>query len=90
MELDLVQRTGPVVIHVACTFFKPVVYPARLTLDSSVHSLGRSSVVMEHDLYQSEQLMAQGISKIVWVDYQANKSIPLPDTIRELFASHHK
>lgn len=86
MMLDMGQSTGPVVIHVSCTFLLPVVYPATLTLHSSLHSLGRSSVVIDHDLYQAEQLMAQGVSKVVWVDYRANKSIPLPQAIRHLFA----
>ena len=85
LGLDLRKITGPVVVHVACTFLKPVVYPATLTLHTSLHQLGRSSVVMDHDLYQGEQLMAQGICKIVWVNYAANQSIALPDTIRAFF-----
>lgn len=78
--------TGPVVIHVACTFLKPVIYPATLTIKSSIHSLGNSSIIMDHDLYQNEALMAQGLSKVVWVDYQQGKSVPLPNAIRELFS----
>ena len=86
LQMDMKQNTGPVVIHVACTFLKPVIYPATLSLVSSLHSLGRSSVVLDHDIYQNEQLMAQGVCKIVWVDYQVNKSIPLPEKIQLLFA----
>ncbi len=86
MKLDLRQKTGPVVIHVACTFLKPVVYPATLKLHSSAHSLGRTSFVMDHDLYQNETLMAQGMCKIVWVDYQKNTSISLPKGIQDLFS----
>lgn len=85
MRLDLRQKTGPVVIHVACTFLKPVVYPATLTLHSSVHSLGQTSFVMDHDLYQNQILMAEGKCKIVWIDYQLNTSISLPEDIRHLF-----
>ncbi|MDX1836343.1 acyl-CoA thioesterase [Legionella taurinensis] len=85
LNLDMRQTLGPVVIHIACTFLKPVVYPATLTLTSSVHSLGRSSFVMDHDLFQDEQLMAQGTSKIVWVDYQKNQSVPVPECIRGFF-----
>ena len=84
LGLDMEQSTGPVVVHVACTFLKPVVYPAKLTLNSSLHSLGRSSMVLDHDLYQGEQLMAQGTCKIVWIDYVKNKAIPFPDKIRAL------
>lgn len=83
--LDLRQKTGPVVLQVTCTFLKPVVYPAILTLSSNLHSIGRSSLVMEHDLYQDKLLMAQGVCKLVWVDYQKNTSIPVPEDIRNLF-----
>jgi len=85
IALDMKQLQGPVVVHVACTYLNPIVYPASLTVKSNVHSLGRSSFVMDHDLFQDEQLMAQGISKIVWIDYQKKISIPIPDKIRQLF-----
>jgi acyl-CoA thioester hydrolase len=84
MNIGMTGSKGPVVIHVACTFLKPVVYPATLKLCSSLHSIGNSSMIMDHDLYQGEVLMAQGVSKVVWVDYKLNKSIPLPESIRGL------
>lgn len=86
LGLDLQQTTGPVVMHIACTYLKPVVYPAALTITSRLHSLGRSSMLIDHDLYQEERLMAQGICKIVWVDYLQNKSIPFPEKIRQLLS----
>ena len=83
-ELNIVMtdKTGPVVIQVSATFLKPVVYPATVTLDSSIHSLGTSSMVVDHHLYQNDTLMAHGTSKIVWVDYERSKSIPLPEVLR--------
>ncbi|MBA2657419.1 MAG: acyl-CoA thioesterase [Tatlockia sp.] len=81
IHFDMQQKTGPVVIQIACTFLKPVVYPATLILNSSLHSPGRSSFIIEHEIYQAETLMAQGSSKIVWVNYEKNKSVPLPEGI---------
>lgn len=86
IDIAMTGSTGPVVIHVACTFLKPVIYPATLSLKSSIHSLGNSSMVMDHDLYQNGVLMAQGLSKVVWIDYQLGKSVPLPQVIRDFFA----
>ncbi len=83
LNLDMRQTTGPVVVHIACTFLKPVFYPSTLVLRSSLHSPGRSSMMMDHDLYQNDQLMAQGTCKIVWVDYLQNKPIPFPEEIRK-------
>lgn len=85
LNIKLIGTTGPVVIHVAATFLKPIVYPATVTVRSNIHSLGNSSLVMDHHLFQNETLMTQGLSKIVWVDYKQNKSIPLPEVIRSLF-----
>lgn len=86
LNISMTEKTGPVVIQVACTFLKPVIYPATVTLCSKIHSLGNSSMMMDHDLYQDEVMMAQGSCKIVWVDYMQNKSVPLPDEIRRLFS----
>jgi acyl-CoA thioester hydrolase len=85
LHIVMTDKTGPVVIHVSATFLKPVVYPATVTLRSSIQNLGTTSMVMEHHLYQNETLMAHGVSKIVWVDYEQNKSIPLPEVIRAVF-----
>lgn len=85
-NITMTEQEGPVLIQIGCTFLKPVVYPAILTLISYMHTPGRSSVIVEHDLLQDNQVMAQGTSKVVWVNYSENKSIPLPDAIRRLFA----
>ncbi len=87
LEFTLTKQCGPIVLHVGCTYLKPVVYPANLVLKTSIHSLGNSSMMIDHDLYQEGSLMAQGTSKIVWVDYKQQKSIPLPDSLRQLFTN---
>lgn len=87
MNFSMREKTGPVVIHVACTFLKPLVYPARVNLLTSLHDLGHTSMIMDHDLYLGETLVAQGVSKVVWIDYTQNKAVPLPQAIRDLFGS---
>lgn len=85
IQLDMKQKQGPVLIHTACTFHKPVVYPAVLTLKSNLHSLGNTSLIMEHHLFQHDTLMAKGESKIVWVDFVSGKPVRVPEVIRVLF-----
>ena len=79
------EKTGPVVINVNCTYLKPVIYPAKLTLKCSIATPGNSSFWMHYDLYQNDVLMTESNCKIVWIDYKKNKSIPLPPEILELF-----
>ncbi|MFA6303127.1 MAG: thioesterase family protein [Legionella sp.] len=87
LGVTLKESLGPVVIHVTCTYLKPVIYPATLILRSSLHSLATTSFIIDHDLYQDDTLMAQGTSKVVWVDYIKNKSVPIPELIRDIYTS---
>lgn len=85
LGITLKDNQGPVVITMSATYVKAVVYPATLTIISTAHSPGRSSLMMDHQIYQHDDLVTEGQSKIVWVDYKKNQSIPLPGLIRELF-----
>lgn len=85
LGFTLFEKKGPVVITMSATYIKAVVYPATLTIKSTAHSPGRSSLLMDHEIYQNDELVTQGQSKIVWIDYEKNQSIPLPDNIRKLF-----
>ncbi len=85
LGFTLFEKQGPVVITMSATYLKAVVYPAQLTIISKAHSPGRTSMMMNHDIYQNDELVTQGQSKIVWVDYEKSQSIPLPDKIRKLF-----
>jgi acyl-CoA thioester hydrolase len=81
LHITLRENTGPVLIHAACTFLKPVVYPAIVTLKSELKKVGTTSFVIIHELFQDTQLMAQGESKVVWVDYIKKTSIALPENL---------
>ena len=85
LGFTLSEKKGPVVIAMSATYLKAVVYPATLKIISTAHSPGRSSLLMDHVIYQNDDIVTQGQSKIVWVDYEKNQSIPLPDKIRSLF-----
>ena len=85
LGFTLYETKGPVVISMTATYLNAVVYPATLKIVSKAHSPGRSSLMMDHEIYQKDDLVTKGQSKIVWVDYEKNHSIPLPDKIRQLF-----
>jgi acyl-CoA thioester hydrolase len=85
LNIEMTEKMGPVVIQVSCTFLKPLVYPATVSMTSSIHTLGNSSFHIDHAISQDTILMAQGTSKIVWVDYIQNKSVPVPQVIRDFF-----
>ena len=79
---------GFVLINTQCTFLKPVVYPANVIVRTYLKDVGNSSVTLEHTLTteeDSENNYAIAEAKMVWIDYKAGKSRPLPQAIIEFF-----
>jgi acyl-CoA thioester hydrolase len=82
---------GPVIINAHCTFKKQLKYPGEIEVSTFVGPAGRSSFEMTHEIrlvgadgQAGAAVHAEGGSKIVWVDLQAEKSVPLPNAVRAL------
>jgi acyl-CoA thioester hydrolase len=82
--------TGPVIVNAHCSFLKQLKYPGDIEVSTYVGPPGRSSFEMTHEIRlvgpdgQPGAVHAEGGAKIVWVDLQAEKSVPLPDVVRSL------
>lgn len=94
-ELDLEAcrddpRHGPAVVTATCNFRQQVHYPSQLEVCVRASHIGRKSFTLEYSLFRagSDDVVADGSSVVVWVDYAVGKSIPLPaeleKRIREL------
>lgn len=80
------QTDGPVIIDALCTFHRPVVYPATITVNMYGGKPGRSSFETYYDIINADDntlLYCTGRAKVVWVDYAANQSLPVPDDLRQ-------
>jgi acyl-CoA thioester hydrolase len=82
---------GPVIINAHCTFKKQLKYPGEIEVSTYVGTAGRSSFEMTHEIrlvgpdgQAGHDVHAEGGTKIVWVDLQAEKSVPLPEKVRAL------
>ena len=81
---------GPVIVNAHCSFIKQLKYPGEIEVSTLVGPPGRSSFEMTHQIRlvdpngEAGALHAEGGAKVVWVDILAEKSIPLPDGIRDL------
>jgi acyl-CoA thioester hydrolase len=76
---------GPVIVTAHCTFYKPIFNPAVLIVKLFVGPPGNSSYEHFYEIYNSLQpdvLLAEGSTKVVWVDRTKQRSIPLPEYIR--------
>ncbi len=78
------QGTAPVIINAACTFLVPLSYPGVVDVRMYLGRPGRSSIPSRYELrlQGSETLHATGEAKIVWMDVESGKSVPIPDDLR--------
>jgi acyl-CoA thioester hydrolase len=81
---------GPVIVNAHCSFLKQLKYPGEIEVSTAVGPPGRASFEMTHEIRlvgpdgQPGAVHAEAGAKIVWVDFPAEKSVPLPDAIRAL------
>lgn len=78
---------GPVIVNAACTFARQFEYPGTVLARHYVGALGRSSILTYVDMLRTDDpdvVYAHGSAKVVWVNFQQQKSVPMPDTIRNL------
>lgn len=73
---------GPVVINAFCNFLRQLEFPGEVRVRTFVAKPGRTSFESYHTLERTDEpgvLYAEGGARIVWTDYLAKKSAPLPD-----------
>jgi acyl-CoA thioester hydrolase len=81
---------GPVIVSAQCSFIKQLKYPGEIEVATYVGPPGRSSFDVTHEIRlvdadgQPGALHAEGGARVVWVNFQAEKSVPLPDSVRAL------
>ena len=81
---------GPVIVNANCTFLKQLTYPGQIEVATMVGPPGRSSFQMTHEIRLvgangiAGELHAEGGAKVVWVNFPAQKSVPLPPLVLAL------
>ena len=81
---------GPVIVNAYCSFPKQLTYQGEIEVRTFVGPPGRSSIEVTHEIRlvgpdgQPGDLHAEGGAKVVWIDFKAEKSRPLPDRLRAL------
>ncbi|GAB2903634.1 acyl-CoA thioesterase [Microbulbifer echini] len=81
------QGDGPVLLNASANFHLPLVFPANITVSMYGGTPGRSSFNSYYEIRDADntdKVYTTGEAKIVWVDQQAGKSMPVPDDIRAL------
>ncbi|MBE0579608.1 thioesterase family protein, partial [Devosia sp.] len=76
---------GPVIVNAHCSFVRQLEYPGTVLCRCYVGAIGRASFETSADLSRTDDpdtVYAHGGAKVVWVDFPAKKSAPLPPEIR--------
>ncbi|MDE2428437.1 MAG: acyl-CoA thioesterase [Burkholderiales bacterium] len=77
---------GPVIVNAYCTFKKPLKYPGQVEVCTYIGAAGRSSFETMQEMRSvgdGYSLYAEGGAKVVWVNSVTEKSVPLPDAIKQ-------
>ncbi len=78
---------GPVIINANMTFIRQLRYPGDIEIRMYAGEPGRTSFETRMEIRRTDQpdvVYAEGGAKVVWCDYEAEKSVPVPPAIRAL------
>jgi acyl-CoA thioester hydrolase len=78
------RQLGPILAASSCDYRRSIVFPDSVRVGIRATRIGRSSIGLEHRIVSEEQkvLAAEGISTVVFYDYGAGRSHPVPDEVR--------
>ena len=76
--------SGPVVVHVDCSFRRAITYPARVRVSVDAYRASERRLVMRHDVTGADDdgvLYAEAEVTLVWVDGRSGRAVPLPAAV---------
>ena len=79
------QGEGTVIVNAFCNFLRQLAYPGDARVTLFVAEPGRSSFETYHTIERTDQpgvVYAEGGARVVWTDYRAKKSAPMPEWFR--------
>ncbi|MEP6873393.1 MAG: thioesterase family protein [Burkholderiales bacterium] len=78
---------GPVIVNAFCNFIKQLEYPGDVLAKHYVANAGRSSFDTFITLERTDApgvIYASGGAKTVWINFPQQKSVALPDSVRQI------
>jgi acyl-CoA thioester hydrolase len=78
-------RQGPVVVSQTFNYRLQVYYPAELEVGVRCREIRNRSFVLEYGIFRkaTDELIGDGSSVAVWLDYDANKAMEIPPRLRQ-------
>ena len=83
-DKEVWSALGIVIVSTSCNFRKPLTYPGTVEVRLFVGAPGGSSVPTFYELNVGEELYADGVAVVVFIDMQSQKPVRIPERIRSL------
>ena len=83
------RGTGPLIVNAFCNFHKQLEFPCDILVKMYASDPGRSSFETWATIERTDDrgvVYASGGATTVWVDFPAQKSVPIPDWFRKHLA----
>lgn len=80
------QGVGFVIANIFCNFIQQLEYPGDVLMRTFVGAIGNSSFDLYHEMLRTDggdKVYANGGETMVWVDFPRQKSLPLPQELRD-------
>jgi acyl-CoA thioester hydrolase len=80
---------GPILAGMTLDYRKPIVYPSEIEIRIYPAKLGNTSFTIASEIVNGRdagERFAEGEFVIVWLDYDAGKSVRVPDQLRAVLA----
>ncbi len=81
----LALDTKAVLASVNLSYINQLYYPGTVRVGTRLTRLGGKSFTLSQGLFAGDQVVATSESVLVFFDYAANRSIPVPDALRQAF-----
>ena len=82
------EGAGTVVVSTTCNFRKPLEYPGTVEVRLYIGRIGGSSITTLYEMrrHDDDQVYADGVATIVWVNAASGKAVRVPLPIRQKLA----
>lgn len=83
------SNQGTMLVSTRCDFKNPLLYPGKAIIKTKLDSIGNTSFSLQHVILDNAgEVCAEGNDVVVCYDFNKNKTIRVPDWLRETISKY--
>jgi acyl-CoA thioester hydrolase len=88
-DLDMSLGAWPLImVHTDYDFVAQLFFPYEVEIRTCISKIGTKSFTVSHEAWQQGQLCVKGTAIIVYYDFKAKQSVPIPNEVRVKLEEH--